>query len=130
MTRRHAPEQRLGQPSAQAVLALEAADDLKARDLMALDLRGLNDATDWFIIGSGTSDAHVRGIAHSVIERLAAAGMHPHHIEGLSAGRWVLLDFVDIVVHLFHPEARAFYQLERLWNDAPKFVPLAERKSP
>lgn len=130
MTRRRAPEPRLRQPSAPVALALEAADDLKARDLVALDLRGLNDATDWFIIGSGTSDAHVRGIAHSVIERFAAAGMHPHHIEGLTAGRWVLLDFVDIVVHLFHPEARAFYQLERLWNDAPKFAPVAERKSP
>ena len=130
MTRRHAALRRPGKPTAPAALALEAADDLKARDLVALDLRGLNDATDWFIIASGTSDAHVRGIAHSVIQRFAAAGIHPHHIEGLAAGRWVLLDFVDIVVHLFHPEARAFYQLERLWNDAPRFVPVAERKSP
>jgi ribosome-associated protein len=110
-------------------LALAAADDLKARDMVALDLRGLNDATDWFVIASGTSDAHVRGIAQSVQDRLTDAGFKAHHVEGLTQGRWVLLDFVDIVVHLFHPEARAFYQLERLWNDAPRLMPAAERKS-
>lgn len=111
-------------------LALSAADDLKARDMVALDLRGLNDATDWFVIASGTSDAHVRGIAQSVQDRLTEAGFKAHHVEGMTQGRWVLLDFVDIVVHLFHPEARAFYQLERLWNDAPRLVPAVERKSP
>jgi len=111
-------------------LALAAADDLKARDMVALYLRGLNDATDWFVIASGTSDAHVRGIAQSVQDRLTHAGFKAHHVEGLAQGRWVLLDFVDIVVHLFHPEARAFYQLERLWHDAPRLMPAAERKSP
>jgi len=111
-------------------LALRAADDLKAREMIALDLRGINDATDWFVIASGTSDAHVRGIAQAVLERLEAAGARAHHVEGLPSGRWVLLDFVDVVVHLFHPEARAFYQLERLWNDAPRLVPAVERKSP
>lgn len=125
MTRRQAPSG----PSAAARLALEAADGLKARDLVALDLRGLNDATDWFVIGSGTSDAHVKGIANAVIQRMAEAGWSPHHVEGLNAGRWVLLDFVDVVVHLFHPESRAFYQLERLWSDAPRHLPAAERKS-
>jgi len=123
-------ETKPGEPPALVNLALEAADDLRARELVALDLRGLNDAIDWFVIGSGTSDAHVRGIAQSVVDRLAAEGTRVHHVEGLPAGRWVLLDFVDVVVHLFHPEARAFYKLERLWNDAPRFVPAAERKSP
>jgi ribosome-associated protein len=129
VTRRQGAVPRPGQPSGPVSLALEAADDLKARDMVALDLRGLNDATDWFVIASGTSDAHVRGIAQSVVDRLAAEGIRVHHVEGLTTGRWVLLDFVDVVVHLFHPEARAFYQLERLWNDAPKFVPAVERKS-
>ncbi len=111
--------------------ALEAADDRKARDLVALDLRGLTDATDFFIVASGTSDAHVRGVADSVIERMNRLGLHAHHVEGLQAGRWALLDFVDFVVHVFHPEARAFYQIERLWNDAPvvAFVPTPERKA-
>ena len=109
-------------------LVFKAADSLSARDPVALDLRGLTDATDWFVVASGTSDAHVRGIANAVLQQLEAAGIRAHHVEGLPSGRWVLLDFVDVVVHLFHPEARAFYQLERLWNDAPRLAPVVERK--
>lgn len=86
---------------------------------MVLDLRGLCDAADYFVIASGTSDAHVRGLADGVVKAMDTAGISPHHIEGVQAGRWVLLDFVDLMVHLFHPETRAFYQLERLWQDAP-----------
>lgn len=110
--------------------ALDALDDRKAQQIAVLDLRGLSDATDYFVIASGTSDAHVRGLADLVIERLAAARQRPHHVEGLPAGRWALLDFVDFVVHVFHPETRAFYQLERLWSDAPRVkLPAApERK--
>lgn len=130
MTRRVAGSRKRAASEALVDLALQAADDLKARDMVALDLRGLNDATDWFVIASGTSNAHVRGIAQSVRDRLTEAGFKVHHVEGLTQGRWVLLDFVDIVVHLFHPEARAFYQLERLWNDAPRLLPAAERKAP
>ncbi|HLS47270.1 MAG TPA: ribosome silencing factor [Gemmatimonadales bacterium] len=102
--------------------AIDAIEDLKAQRLVVLDLRGLNDATDFFVIASGTSDAHVRGIAESVIEKMSRQGFRTHHIEGITAGRWVLLDFVDFVIHLFHPETRAFYQLERLWNDAPELL--------
>jgi len=58
-----------------------------------------------------------------VLDALARQGQKPHHVEGLPSGRWVLLDFVDFVVHLFHPDARAFYQLERLWDDAPSLTP-------
>ena len=113
-----------GQALPQALrTAITAADGLKARELVVLDLRGLQDGTDFFLVGSGTSDAHVRGIAGAVLDALGRSGQHPHHVEGLPAGRWVLLDFVDFVVHLFHPEARAFYQLERLWDDAPTFTP-------
>jgi ribosome-associated protein len=129
VTRRHPGARKREASDALVGLALQAAEDLKAREMVALDLRGLNDATDWFVIASGTSDAHVRGIAQSVLDRLTEAGYKAHHVEGLTQGRWVLLDFVDIVVHLFHPEARAFYQLERLWNDAPRLLPAAERKS-
>ena len=102
--------------------ALTAIHDLKASHVVVLDLRELNNATDYFVIASGTSDAHVRGIAESVIEKLGRTGHHVHHVEGLTTGRWVLLDFVDFVVHLFHPETRAFYQLERLWDDAPELL--------
>lgn len=111
---------RLPEPVRAAVGAIE---DLKGQRLVLLDLRGLTDATDFFLIASGTSDAHVRGIAESVLEKLDRRGHHAHHIEGLPGGRWVLLDFVDFVVHLFHPETRSFYQLERLWSDAPELLP-------
>jgi len=107
-------------PDGDVGTAVTAIEDLKGRDIMVLDLRGLTDATDYFIVASGTSDAHVRGIADSVVEKLHRRGLRAHHVEGLSTGRWVLLDFVDFVVHLFHPEARSFYQLERLWSDAPE----------
>ncbi|HXH63522.1 MAG TPA: ribosome silencing factor [Gemmatimonadales bacterium] len=100
-------------------LVVDALTDRKAADLVVLDLHGLCDATDYFVIASGTSDAHVRGMANHVVEALAPRGVNPHHMEGITQGRWVLLDFVDFVVHLFHPEMREFYQLERLWGDAP-----------
>lgn len=103
-------------------VALDAIEDLKAQHLVVLDLRGINDATDYFVIASGTSDAHVRGIAESVMEKMGRRGFRTHHVEGVVGGRWILLDFVDFVVHLFHPETRAFYQLERLWNDAPELL--------
>lgn len=94
-------------------------EDRKARDLTVLDLRGISNACDFFLIASGTSDTHVRGIADAVLDAMQRHGQRPHHIEGLATGRWVLLDYVDFVIHLFHPETRSFYQLERLWSDAP-----------
>ncbi len=99
-----------------AVTALEAH---KAVDILALDLRKLSDAMDFFVLASGSSDTHVRALAEHVIEALAGEGRRPHHAEGMSAGRWVLIDFVDFVVHVFHPTLRDFYQLERLWTEAP-----------
>jgi ribosome-associated protein len=99
--------------------AAAALADRKGTDILVLDLRGVNDATDFFVLCSGTSDAHVRGLSDAVLERLDRAGLPAHHVEGMPGGRWVLLDFVDFVVHVFHPDTRAFYQLERLWSDAP-----------
>jgi ribosome-associated protein len=97
----------------------ETLKDRKAVDAVVLDLRGLSSATDYFVIASGTSDAHVRGMAEHLMEALGPRGVRPHHVEGLAQGRWVLLDYVDFVVHVFHPELRSFYQLERLWAEAP-----------
>ncbi|HEV8263998.1 MAG TPA: ribosome silencing factor [Gemmatimonadales bacterium] len=111
-------------PAATAALRLviDALADRKAVDAVVLDLRGLCAATDYFVIVSGTSDAHVRGMADHLVAALAPLGVKPHHVEGLVQGRWVLLDYVDFVVHVFHPELRDFYQLERLWGDAPVVV--------
>ncbi len=84
-----------------------------------MDLRELSDATDYFLLVSGNSDLHVRSIAEHIIDELKKEGVRPGHVEGLRAGRWVLIDYIDFVVHVFHPAAREFYQLERLWGDAP-----------
>ena len=97
-----------------------ACADRKGVDGVVLDLRKLSDAADYFIVVSGTSDTHVRAIAEHVVEALQERGVRAHHIEGLASGRWVLLDFVDLVVHVFHPTLREFYQLEGLWGDAPQ----------
>jgi ribosome-associated protein len=99
-------------------LAVEALYEYKATDVVVLDLRTISDAADYFVIASGTSDVHVRTLAERVQEALKRAGQRPHHVEGVAAGRWALLDFVDVVVHLFHPTLREYYQLERLWGDA------------
>lgn len=93
--------------------------DHKANDVVLLDLRPVTDMTDFFIVASGTSDTHVRATAGHVMEALKKEGVTVNSVEGLEGGRWVLLDYVDFVVHVFHPSLRTFYQLERLWGDAP-----------
>lgn len=95
----------------------------KANDVVLLSLEGVSDMTDFFLIASGTSDTHVRSVGERVMEDLKKSGAAAHHVEGLETGRWVLLDYVDFVVHVFHPTLRNFYQLERLWSDA-EVVPL------
>ena len=93
--------------------------DRKANDVVLLSLKGVSDMTDYFLIASGTSDTHVRSLGSTLLEDLKKeTGQMAHHVEGLPQGRWVLLDYVDFVVHVFHPTLRAFYQIERLWADA------------
>ena len=101
--------------------AVELALDRKALDIVVLDLRGISSATDWFVVTSGTSDVHVKAIADGITEGLDAEGVSAGHVEGLTGRRWVLLDFIDFVVHVFHPQARLFYQLENLWGDAKRW---------
>ena len=100
--------------------AARSALERKAQDIVILDLRGLSSATDFFLIASGTSDIQVKAIADHILEESKKAGDRPDHLEGLKGGRWVLMDYIDFVVHVFHPDARAFYQLETLWGDAPR----------
>jgi len=104
-----------------ADLARRAAQiclDMKANDVVMLSLKGVSDMTDFFVIASGTSDTHVRAMAENIMEELKREGSPVHHAEGVTQGRWALLDYVDFVVHIFHPTLRQFYQLERLWSDA------------
>lgn len=105
--------------SADARRAAAICLENKADDVVVLDLHGVTDMTDYFVVASGTSDTHVRAVARHVEEELAKAGLRAFAVEGMNEGRWVLLDFVDFVVHVFHPSMRAYYQLERLWGDAP-----------
>ena len=103
-----------------AAAAAAEAVERKASDVVLLDLRGLTSATDWFVIATGESDIQVRSIAERIEKRLAKdLDTRPWHVEGLRQTRWVLLDYVDFVVHVFHHEARSYYDLERLWADAP-----------
>lgn len=113
-------------------LAKRAAEillDNKANDVVVLNLKGVTDMTDYFVIASGTSDTHVRALGEHVQAGLKKDGTTAHHVEGLTQGRWVLLDYVDFVVHLFHPTLRGFYQLERLWSDAA-VVPVSAQGAP
>ncbi|MDD5718902.1 MAG: ribosome silencing factor [Candidatus Krumholzibacteria bacterium] len=99
---------------------------LKGEDVVILDLRRLSDVCDFFVIGCGHADTQVKAMARSVRTGLAGVGQKPAGSEGEADGRWVLLDFVDVVVHVFRPEVRQYYQLERLWGDA-RFLAVTER---
>ena len=100
--------------------AAELSLERKAQDVVVLDLRGISSATDFFVLASGSSDVQVRSVAEYVHDELKPHGARPEHVEGLRAGSWVLLDYIDMVVHVFHRQAREFYQLETLWGDAPR----------
>lgn len=99
---------------------------------MVLDLRGLSDFTDYFVIGHGSSDRQVLAIADAIEETLAKElRVKPDHVEGRRGGEWVLLDYIDFVVHVFVAEKRSFYALERLWGDAPRIeIPDAGERAP
>ena len=98
--------------------AIQAADDKKAFDLTVLDLRKAGGFTDYFVICSATNVRQVRAIADAVVDALREQGLKPAHVEGHDRSEWVLLDYFDFVVHVFAPETRMFYGLERLWGNA------------
>jgi ribosome-associated protein len=103
--------------------AVEAARDKKAQEMVLLELSEVAGFTDHFLICNGTSSRQVQAIADEVERRMKLAGAHAAHIEGYQHGEWVLMDYVDFVVHIFSEKARTFYDLERLWRTAPR-VPL------
>lgn len=97
-------------------LVVEALDDLKGQQIKVLDVHGLTTITDRMIVASGRSDRQVKALANSVVEKAKAAGVSPRGVEGDREGEWILVDLGDVVVHVMQPQARAFYQLEKLWN--------------
>lgn len=93
-----------------------ALEDMKARDITELDVRGKSSVTDYMVIASGTSKRHVMSVAQEVLEKVKAAGLLPVGTEGQGVGDWILVDLGDMVVHVMMPDARSFYDLERLWK--------------
>jgi len=98
---------------------VDAAEALKAEDLVALDVRALTSYTDTFVLATGTSDRHARSIADAIREAASSRGEKPLGVEGYDEGRWVLIDLGDVIVHVFQEDVRREYDLERLWSDAP-----------
>jgi len=104
----------------QVAAAVAAAEDKKALDLLVLDLRKAAGFTDYFVICSAANSRQIRAVADGVMEALAKDGAKPAHIEGYDRSEWVLLDYFDFIVHIFSPEMRLFYGLERLWGNAER----------
>ena len=113
----------------QVALAVKAADDKQANEMVVLDLRKAQAFTDFFVICSGTNSRQVRAIADGIVDALAAEGEKPSHVEGYDRSEWILLDYFDFIVHVFMPETRAFYGLERLWGDAEERKGTADEDS-
>lgn len=100
--------------------------DKKAERVSILDVGKLTGVMDYFVIATGMADVHIKAIADHVIDELYKDGEAPHHVEGTEAYRWVLIDYIDVVAHIFENETRSFYDLERLWGDA-EVIPVEDR---
>jgi len=103
-----------------AIAAARIADQNNCEEIVVLDLRGVSPVCDYFVIATGTSDRQMRAVADHIVEAAREAGDRPLGVSGLTEGTWIVIDFVDTVVHIFDPQHRRFYDLEMLWGDAPR----------
>lgn len=111
-----------------ALACRELADDKKADDIVILDLRKLPGVTDFMVLCTGTSDPHLRAIEEEIVDKLRdRVGVRPRAVDGTRHSGWIVLDYVDVLVHVMRPDVRAHYDLEGLWNDAPRVRPRAAR---
>ncbi len=101
-----------------AIAVIQAALDKKAFDLVVLEVEHLNSIADYFVIATGRSDVQVQSIARGIEERMGVEGVRPLSVEGMALGHWVVLDYDDVVIHVFFEPARQFYRLESNWSDA------------
>jgi ribosome-associated protein len=106
-----------------AKICAKIALDMKAEDLIILDVQGIASFTDYFVIMNGRSTRHVQGLAEAIQGEFQSKRIKASHAEGLQEGTWVLLDYDDVVVHIFYSEQRKFYNLEGLWHDARRIEP-------
>jgi ribosome-associated protein len=100
-------------------LVVDALDDVKAQDIVRLDVRDMTTVTDYMVVASGTSNRHVKALVDNVAEKAREAGHRPVGIEGEEGGEWILLDLQDTLVHVMLPKVREFYNLEKLWSISP-----------
>lgn len=105
-----------------AQLCAGAADSKKAFEILVLDLSKLTFICDYFVICSGSNSTQVGAIAEGIGQDLAKAGVHPSHVEGATGANWVLMDYGDVVVHVFEEQTRTYYSLEKLWGEAPRIA--------
>lgn len=101
-------------------LAIAALEDKKANDVRVIDIAGVSVIADYFVIASGSNTNQVQAMADSVREALGRAGHEPRQVEGYGSANWILMDYNDIIVHIFSDESRTFYDLERIWRDGKK----------
>ncbi|HZU40842.1 MAG TPA: ribosome silencing factor [Solirubrobacteraceae bacterium] len=107
-------------PEELASAIAELASDRKALDIVQLDLRGMIGYTDYFVICTGRTDRQTKAIHDAIHQRLKDDhGILPRRVEGLTQARWILMDYLDVIVHVFTPETREYYRLEELWGEAP-----------
>lgn len=110
-------------------IAVKATDDKRAEDILALNMKGISLIADYFLICHGNSDKQVQAIAREIREKAEENGYTVKRMEGFDEARWILIDLGDVVAHVFHREERSYYNLERLWGDAPKVDVLSELNS-
>jgi ribosome-associated protein len=111
------------EPTRLAELIAGYASDVKAQEIVELDLRGVLGYTDYFVICSGGTDRQTKAIHDRIHENMKKQhGLLPRRVEGLGEARWILMDYLDAIVHIFTPDAREYYRLEQLWGEAPKRV--------
>lgn len=103
-----------------AILAARCLEGKKASDITLLNVSGITTIADYFVIATGESKRQIKACAEHIDEALSIKGEYPHHLEGVTNLEWVLMDYGDVIVHIFDKEARLYYGLERLWGDAPK----------
>lgn len=109
------------------LLVLASLEDSKAKNVETLDVRALTDVTDYMIVCSGTSNRHTRAIAENLVVKSKAEGVMPLAVEGKDTGEWILVDLIDVVVHIMLPQTREFYSLEKLWSVSKKIKEIGDK---